>query len=397
MKLKENSFMKHIFAVFKKEMKRFFTDKRMLISLFLPGILIFVLYTVMGKVMTNVEDSFIDKEYKYKIVLTDNYSSTPSHSILETTIKNTLVSLEYEEPEISYISKDKVNEYKEKLVAKEFDSLIVFDDLFEEKIFSATSHPDIKIFYNSEMSNSETLYQMLLTIVDGTYRNYSINIDTNPNVGEASALGKQVMSFIFPMITMSLLFSTAMSICPESIAGEKERGTLASILISPIKRSELAIGKILALSITGLASGLVSALGVIFSIPSLMGGLTVSIPLAEYILIFLIIISTLILFVSLATLGSTYAKSIKEASALLGPLIGLVLVFAIIPVFVDCTSIGFAFIPFINVCQAMSSVLKGTSSLPFIGLSILANFLYSGLMIFGIVKLFNNESIMFKA
>ena len=72
MKLKENSFMKHIFAVFKKEMKRFFTDKRMLISLFLPGILIFVLYTVMGKVMTNVEDSFIAKEYKYKIVLTDN-------------------------------------------------------------------------------------------------------------------------------------------------------------------------------------------------------------------------------------------------------------------------------------------------------------------------------------
>ena len=310
MKLKENSFMKHIFAVFKKEMKRFFTDKRMLISLFLPGILIFVLYTVMGKVMTNVEDSFIDKEYKYNIVLTDNYSSTPSHSILETTIKSTLVSLEYEEPEISYISKDKVDEYKEKLVAKEFDSLIVFDDLFEEKIFSATSRPDIKIFYNSEMSNSETLYQMLLTIVDGTYRNYSINIDTNPNVGEASALGKQVMSFIFPMITMSLLFSTAMSICPESIAGEKERGTLASILISPIKRSELAIGKILALSLTGLASGLVSALGVIFSIPSLMGGLTVSIPLAEYILIFLIIISTLILFVSLATLGSTYAKSI---------------------------------------------------------------------------------------
>ncbi|MCI5630896.1 MAG: hypothetical protein MR345_00810, partial [Bacilli bacterium] len=121
------------------------------------------------------------------------------------------------------------------------------------------------------------------------------------------------------------------------------------------------------------------------------------IPLGEYVLIFLIIISTLILFVSLATLGSTYAKSIKEASALLGPLIGLVLVFAIIPVFVDCTSIGFAFIPFINVCQAMSSVLKGTSSLPFIGLSILANFLYSGLMIFGIVKLFNNESIMFKA
>ena len=275
--------------------------------------------------------------------------------------------------------------------------MIVFDDLFEEKIFSATSRPDIKIFYNSEMSNSETLYQMLLTIVDVTYRNYSINIDTNPNVGEASALGKQVMSFIFPMITMSLLFSTAMSICPESIAGEKERGTLASILISPIKRSELAIGKILALSLTGLASGLVSALGVIFSIPSLMGGLTVSIPLGEYILIFLIIISTLILFVSLATLGSTYAKSIKEASALLGPLIGLVLVFAIIPVFVDCTSIGFAFIPFINVCQAMRSVLKGTSSLPFIGLSILANFLYSGLMIFGIVKLFNNESIMFKA
>ena len=54
--------MKNITTIIKKELRRFFTDKRMLVSLLLPGILIFVIYTIMGNFLTDfssVEDDYI--------------------------------------------------------------------------------------------------------------------------------------------------------------------------------------------------------------------------------------------------------------------------------------------------------------------------------------------------
>ena len=46
--MRRSAKMREIFVIVKKELKRFFTDKRMIMSLILPGVLIFVLYSVMG-------------------------------------------------------------------------------------------------------------------------------------------------------------------------------------------------------------------------------------------------------------------------------------------------------------------------------------------------------------
>ena len=46
--------MKTIITVLKKELRRFFTDSRMLMSIFLPGILIYVIYSLLGGVMTDM-------------------------------------------------------------------------------------------------------------------------------------------------------------------------------------------------------------------------------------------------------------------------------------------------------------------------------------------------------
>ena len=74
-----------------------------------------------------------------------------------------------------------------------------------------------------------------------------------------------------PMLLMIFLFSGCLSVAPESIAGEKERGTIATLLVTPVKRSSIALGKILALSIIALLSGASSAVGTILALPKLMG------------------------------------------------------------------------------------------------------------------------------
>ena len=58
--------MRNVLTIFLKELKRVFTDKRMLISLFLPGVLIYFVYTLMGTVMT-------------KVVTQSSTKDTPSH------------------------------------------------------------------------------------------------------------------------------------------------------------------------------------------------------------------------------------------------------------------------------------------------------------------------------
>src|SRR5690554_594131 len=59
--------MRNLWTIIKKELRRFFTDRRMLISLLLPGIMIFILYSIMGDVMTNNLGQGEDQVYTLKV------------------------------------------------------------------------------------------------------------------------------------------------------------------------------------------------------------------------------------------------------------------------------------------------------------------------------------------
>ena len=74
---------------------------------------------------------------------------------------------------------------------------------------------------------------------------------------------------ILPMILMTMMYASCMSFAVESIAGEKERGTIASMLITPTPRNQIITGKILALSIMALLGGLSTFLGTMLSMPKI--------------------------------------------------------------------------------------------------------------------------------
>ena len=57
--------MSNIFTIMKKELKRFFTDRRMLISLIMPGLIIFIIYTLIGSFIS--EGMNVDSEYTYNV------------------------------------------------------------------------------------------------------------------------------------------------------------------------------------------------------------------------------------------------------------------------------------------------------------------------------------------
>ena len=67
--------MKKTFILIKRELKKFFTNKRLLSAIFFPGILIFVVYSIIGNLMNSIKQEEINKDYPFSIALTNNYSS----------------------------------------------------------------------------------------------------------------------------------------------------------------------------------------------------------------------------------------------------------------------------------------------------------------------------------
>src|SRR5574344_1265392 len=394
--------MKNIITIFKKEMKRFFTDRRMLAALFLPGILMYILYSIMGNFMTNITSSQATKDYNYTIVETDNFSNKEtSASKLDQYIVGGLKAYN-DTVSIKYIAPSELETYKADLKLDKYKLIISFDDGFELNT-STTSKANISLFYNGASTASSFIYNLTGSLIEGVYGTFSINTAKDGQPIEANVSNKNVeflkiFSFILPMVLLSLLGSTCLSLAPESIAGEKERGTLGLVLIAPIKRSELAIGKIIALSVTCLASGVVSFAGLILSLPKMFSGLsgnTISFGPLEIVYLLFIILTLLVLLISFSSLVSSYAKSIKEASGFLGPLMGLLILFGLLPGLLDISNVAFSFIPILNSAACLSGLINGTLPPVFLILTCVSNVLYSGLFAFFMVKMFNNEDIMF--
>ncbi|MDE7106677.1 MAG: ABC transporter permease, partial [Anaeroplasmataceae bacterium] len=254
--------MRSIGIILKKELKRYFTDARMLIGIILPGILIFFLYSVMGNFMGNNTSTDI-KEFS---MIVENKPEA----------FNELFEKGFEGFEITYIEEELSKEdILKKIENQELDLYVVYPEEFLSP--SMSSIPNVDIYYNSVSDASMmayTMYTGLLNAYEAALQpNYfDINIgDQKYDLAKEEDITVRIFTMMLPFLLMTFLFSGAMGICSESIAGEKERGTIATLLVTPTKRSHIAIGKVSALGITALTSALVSFLGLIASLPKLVG------------------------------------------------------------------------------------------------------------------------------
>ena len=380
--------MNKIWTITKKELKRYFTDKRTLMSLFLPGILIFIIYSIMGNIvtgMTSVDDTHVYQTCAFN--MPDEYQNIYDDSDMKTKI-------------ITNVSQDQAIKGVEEGT---YDLVIIFDEGFSNKVANG-EQPNVEMFYNSKNSKSEFLYEYTYNALSSTALNVTFNsyINADPNtrynLASDEDISRQFIQMMMPFLLIVFLFSGCMAISTEAIAGEKERGTIYTLLVTPTKRSEIAIGKILALSIVSLVSATVSFIGTILSLPKLTGGATefsLSIySVGDYLAIFAIIIMTVIFFTSLLLLISSYARSVKEAGQ-------LALVVMIPTMLVGVTSMLGAieglwpsFIPIFNSISTMSLIFAGDINIVSFLITIASYLCYISLIIYLLTRMFNSEKIM---
>jgi len=383
-----------IFTVFKKELSRFLKDRRTLLSLILPGILIYVIYSLLGNVMT---DTFATDE-SYKPVISvincpDEMSGAFSGEIFS--LKDV---------------KD-VEAAKKQVTDGELDALVVFPDNFWDNMMTYTpapekAAPNIDVYYNTTSETSSVAYSSIMAILDGFEAKISNRFDINNSnktydMASEESMASLMFSMVMPMLLIMFCVVGCMAVAPESIAGEKERGTIATLLITPIKRSDIALGKILALSVLSIISGASSAIGVIASLPKLMGDMAEFdgsvYGVTEYAFLAVVIMSTTLLFVTLVSIISCIAKSVKEATSYVSPVMIIAMVIGITGMLGGGSdSIWVYLIPVYNSVQCIVEIFSFEANALHIALTAVTNVAVMGIGVFVLTRMFNSEKVMFK-
>ncbi len=386
-----------ILTILRKELARFFGDRRMAFTtILLPGLLIYIVYSLMGGAIGNMFS--VDDEYKPSISVVNLPAS------IEAAAKEAGLEMEP-------IDESGLEGAKQKVENKELDICLVFPSDFDSAVAAYDSAagkaaPNVGVYYNTADTHSSAAYSMVTGLLDRYESLMSNKFDVNS--GEETydlATKKDTAATLFtsmmPMLLMIFLFSGCMAVAPESIAGEKERGTIATMLITPMKRSDLAIGKISALAVIALLSGLSSALGTILALPKLMqgaGDFNAGVySVTDYLLLGVVILSTVLLMVTLISLISAYARTIKEAQTAVTPLMLVVMLLGVTAMFGSGVkqAVVYYMIPLYNSVQCMVGVFSFDFSPLNILITVVSNLIYTGIGVYALTKMFNSERIVF--
>ena len=392
--------MRNIWTIMKKEFDRFFKDRRMVVStLLLPGIMIYFVYSIMGTAMGS---QFMTEEtYVYKMERPG--SSRRSFSMMEEMFTEDTF-------EVTKVDELDFDTLANRISDKELDLAIVFSENFNSALANVGKEStDIEIYYNSTVTASSEAYSMVSAMVNAVESSVvdviKINMDEEKkfDLSTEEEMAGFLMAMIMPMLMVSFLFSGSMGVAPEAIAGEKERGTMATLLVTPINRAHIAIGKILSLSVIALLSGLSSFLGVIFALPKYMEGVMGDVDMQvygmeEYSAVLIVILSTVLLIVSLISVISAYSKSVKEAGSFISPIMILSMLLGITTMFGvgDGQPVWVYLIPMYNSVQCFAAIFNFEINMIPIMITFGSNLLYAIVLGFILTKMFGSEKIMFK-
>ena len=386
----------NILTIIRKEFQRFFGDRRMLLStVLLPGVMIYVIYSLMGTFMA---DRFTVGEEERPVVCVQALPQS-----LEPVFAQLPLTLQFV---------DDAAQAREAVASDAAAAYVQFPEAFDGSVAaydvqSGEAAPNIKIYYNSASVASDSARAMLINALDAYESSLANRFDINAGADDYDLASERdltgmIFSMMVPMLMLMFVFSGCMAVAPESIAGEKERGTIATLLVTPMKRSELAIGKIVSLSAIALLSGFSSFLGTILSLPKLTGmsgaEMNVSVySIAAYGQLLLVVLSTVLVIIALISIFSAFAKSVKEASTTISPLMVLVMLIGITSMLGNGAPQQplLYLIPLYNSVQAMNGILAFSTNGLHIALTVVSNVIYACAGAFVLTRMFNSEKIMF--
>ena len=376
-------------TIIRKEFARFFGDRQLVFTaVIMPGLLIYLIYSLMGVGIRNMET-----QGEQDVVTLRVENMPPSLEALFNLGDSSIVLLQQPvtQPDIDALSDKDINAVLMRFPAG-FEDLVA---TYEPQ--SGAPAPNIEIYYNSANNAASRVYYAIVDINRADSEEQRFDQATDDQV-----VG-DILSKLIPMLIIMMLFSGTMAIAPSAIAGEKERGTIATLLVTPMKRSELALGKIVSLSSIALLSGLSSFIGIALSLPKMISASSdeISIPFNyttnDYIALLLVILASVLIMASAVSLLSALAKDVKNAGTMITPFMLVIMLAGLLPMFQTSTpdNLVVYLIPFYNSIEVMTDVFAHSLRWTPVIITLASDIAYTGIAVWGLTRMFNSEKIMF--
>jgi sodium transport system permease protein len=229
------------------------------------------------------------------------------------------------------------------------------------------------------------------------------------NVAPPEKVGGAILGGMVPYFVILLCLTGAMYPAMDLTAGEKERGTIETILCSPVSRTHLVLGKFLMV----LTASMVTAVLAITSMAVSFGGgkkmllgathgaadaaLQITITGKAMVSIFFVVLPLAVFFSAALLALSLFAKSFKEAQSYISPLMIVVVLPAVAALLPGVElNPGLALVPVLNTSLVSKEIIAGTYHWNLIALIFLSSSVYAGVAIAITVKLFQREDVLFR-
>ncbi|MDD6269843.1 MAG: ABC transporter permease, partial [Oscillospiraceae bacterium] len=366
-------FIKDMLTVAKKELRSAFSDKAILLQIIiLPFVIVFG-YSMLMSVTASVPSETTRADVTAYSVNSPDYMSEGLD----------MLSVIPAEPE-------ETDSIKEKIKNKECELLIVFPENFKIADEQTQELSDIEIWYNTENNNSLMLREELLSYLD-SYRSTPFTINADPgntyDLGDEYFIIRKMLGTVLPMLILMAVFMVCMNLAANSIAGDKEQGFLATMLITPVKRSSIAAGKSLCIFTSAVIGGISAFAGMAISLPRLaeaMGaGSAMTYSFTEYAMLFIVSITANFALTGVLLIISALSKNVKQATTI-SPVFmiflmaaGMLTMMDSVSIIVEDLGIINAFIPAWNTMIVMQDITKLDYSASYVLITCVSNILFS--------------------
>jgi sodium transport system permease protein len=226
------------------------------------------------------------------------------------------------------------------------------------------------------------------------------------NVAPPAKVAGNRIGGLVPYIIIILCFTGALYPAIDLTAGEKERGTMETLLCSPVARTEIVLGKFLMVLTCSCAAVLMSCLSMVLTFqlsgPKTASGAAVlgftHVDPSGMVGVMVMILPVAVLFSALLLTLGLWARNAREAMTYIGPMMLAIMVPAIIGLLpgIDLNA-RYALVPVLNLSLACRELLTGVWHWHYLALIFVSMSAYAAAALALAVRMFNRESVVFRA
>ena len=219
------------------------------------------------------------------------------------------------------------------------------------------------------------------------------------NIASEEKMKSMFLAMILPYMLILITMSGASYPATDLSVGEKERGTLETLLAASILRKEIVIGKYLTTVLVALVSSASSLISISLTFRLLPSSsqFAAHISFQTMITAFFAILPVAMIFSALVFAIASFAKSMKEAQGYIGPLTMAVIFPAMVSIFPGFEAdMSTVFIPIVNISLLLKNIILGDVRGYYLIITLLESFLLAGFFIIMAFRLFDRESVIFK-